>query len=195
MKFREQYRTVLRGEAVDIAYRVLVTEGDAAVTMRRVSEGLGLSPSAIYRYFKSRDDLIAAVWRRRLDEIGDRLTSPPTTRDPATAVDAVVTSWVDAGHRDPQALLRIAEHLDDAADGARVEPDTDVRTLTAPLVDALRAATPARETMPPSRSSTQAAVILRTIAAVCAQPETAEPPNAELAHRAVTAILEAWSER
>ena len=44
-----------------IAHELLLAEGSAAVTMRRVATIAGLTPMAIYRHFPSREDLLDSV--------------------------------------------------------------------------------------------------------------------------------------
>ena len=58
---------------VAAAIALLEREGEAALTLRRVSSLLGVTPNALYRYYRSRDVLVAAaadeVARRILDAI------------------------------------------------------------------------------------------------------------------------------
>jgi AcrR family transcriptional regulator len=57
------------------AIDLLEREGEAALTLRRVAAQLGVTPNALYRYYRSRDVLVAAVANevaRRLLEAIDR---------------------------------------------------------------------------------------------------------------------------
>lgn len=58
---------------VAVAIDLLEREGEAALTLRRVASLLGVTPNALYRYYGSRDVLVAAaadeVARRILDKI------------------------------------------------------------------------------------------------------------------------------
>jgi len=51
------------------AVGILEDEGEAALTLRRIAGILGITPNALYRYYRSRDVLIAAV----ADEVARRL--------------------------------------------------------------------------------------------------------------------------
>ena len=53
---------------VDAAERLLVQEGYAAVTSRRVGAEAGLKPQLVHYYFRTMDDLFLEVFRRRADE-------------------------------------------------------------------------------------------------------------------------------
>ncbi|WP_344824941.1 helix-turn-helix domain-containing protein [Actinocorallia longicatena] len=57
-------RTVL----LDAVERLMVEEGYAAVSSRRVAERAGLKPQLVHYYFRTMDDLFLAVLRRRAEE-------------------------------------------------------------------------------------------------------------------------------
>jgi AcrR family transcriptional regulator len=60
-----------RAQLVDAAERLLLEEGYAAVTSRRVAANAGLKPQLVHYYFRTMDDLFVEVFRRRADdEIG-----------------------------------------------------------------------------------------------------------------------------
>jgi AcrR family transcriptional regulator len=53
-----------RGVLLDAAVRLMLAEGYAAVTSRRVAEKAGLKPQLVHYYFRSMDDLFLEVFRR-----------------------------------------------------------------------------------------------------------------------------------
>lgn len=57
-------RTVL----IDAAERLLLEEGHTAVSSRRVAARAGLKPQLVHYYFRSMDDLLLEVFRRRAEE-------------------------------------------------------------------------------------------------------------------------------
>src|SRR6476620_2456562 len=57
-----------RAQLVDAAERLLVEEGYAAVTSRRVAAKAGLKPQLVHYYFRTMDDLFLEVFRRRAEE-------------------------------------------------------------------------------------------------------------------------------
>jgi AcrR family transcriptional regulator len=57
-----------RAQLVDAAERLLVEEGYAAVTSRRIAARAGLKPQLVHYYFATMDDLFVEVFRRRADE-------------------------------------------------------------------------------------------------------------------------------
>jgi AcrR family transcriptional regulator len=56
-----------RGVLLDAAERLMLEEGYAAVTSRRVAEKAGLKPQLVHYYFRTMDDLFLAVFRRRAE--------------------------------------------------------------------------------------------------------------------------------
>ncbi|MBH0778487.1 TetR/AcrR family transcriptional regulator [Nocardia bovistercoris] len=53
-----------RGLLVDAAQELLLEEGWAAVTSRRVAERAGLKPQLVHYYFRSMDELLLEIFRR-----------------------------------------------------------------------------------------------------------------------------------
>ena len=56
-----------RGVLLDAAEKLLLEEGYAAVTSRRVAEVGGLKPQLVHYYFRTMEDLYLAVFRRMAD--------------------------------------------------------------------------------------------------------------------------------
>ncbi|MGZ4757721.1 MAG: TetR family transcriptional regulator [Acidimicrobiales bacterium] len=57
-----------RAQLLDAAEALLLEEGYAAVTSRRVAAKAGLKPQLVHYYFRTMDDLFLEVFRRRADE-------------------------------------------------------------------------------------------------------------------------------
>lgn len=74
-----------RAQLLDAAEALLLEEGYAAVTSRRVAARAGLKPQLVHYYFRTMDDLFIEVFRRRADENMARL-------DRAVAADGSLRS-------------------------------------------------------------------------------------------------------
>jgi AcrR family transcriptional regulator len=57
-----------RAQLVDAAELLLLSEGYASVTSRKVAAKAGLKPQLVHYYFRTMDDLFLEVFRRRADE-------------------------------------------------------------------------------------------------------------------------------
>ncbi|SEG90698.1 DNA-binding transcriptional regulator, AcrR family [Thermomonospora echinospora] len=58
---RERVRAELTREIAEIARRHLATEGAVGLSLRAVAREMGMSSSAVYRYFPSKDDLLTTL--------------------------------------------------------------------------------------------------------------------------------------
>jgi len=56
-----------RAQLVDAAERLMVEEGYASVTSRRLAAAAGLKPQLVHYYFRSMDDLFVEVFRRQAE--------------------------------------------------------------------------------------------------------------------------------
>lgn len=73
-----------RAALLDAAERLMLAEGYAAVTSRRVASAAGLKPQLVHYYFRTMDDLYLEVFRRRaevgLERQAQALESPQPLR-------------------------------------------------------------------------------------------------------------------
>lgn len=82
MSIRERQRAATRDAIRDAAIEVASETGFAAMTMEKVAERSGVSPSTVYRYFADRDDLLGAIMSWTYQQT--RLTHASTADDIAT---------------------------------------------------------------------------------------------------------------
>lgn len=71
-----------RSSLLDAAERLMLDEGYAAVTSRRVAAQAGLKPQLVHYYFRTMDDLFLAAYRRRADQGLERLRQALDSRQP-----------------------------------------------------------------------------------------------------------------
>jgi AcrR family transcriptional regulator len=71
---------------LDAAEQLILEEGYAAVTSRRVAAAAGLKPQLVHYYFRTMDDLFLDVFRRRADEGLARLTQTLNSDQPLQAL-------------------------------------------------------------------------------------------------------------
>jgi AcrR family transcriptional regulator len=89
----EQYRADRRAEIVAAAARLVATNGFHATSMADIISECGLSAGAVYRYFRSKDELIGAVAETALstaDEAFARLLADNAVPSPEQAVAAMI---------------------------------------------------------------------------------------------------------
>jgi AcrR family transcriptional regulator len=75
-----------RALILDTTEKLMVDEGYAAVTTRRVAAEAGLKAPLIHYYFPTTDDLFVAVYRRAAEQVFLRLDTALTTEQPLRAL-------------------------------------------------------------------------------------------------------------
>lgn len=83
-----------RARLLDVAEDLMLREGYAAVTSRRISAKAGISGPLVHYYFRSMDDLLLEVLRRRADE-GLLRFAAAVEHDPSLSS---IWEFRDAGH-------------------------------------------------------------------------------------------------
>lgn len=66
-------REAVRGRLCDVAARLFVEEGQSGFSMRALAAEAGCSPMAAYRYFATKQDLLAAVRAAAYDRLAEAL--------------------------------------------------------------------------------------------------------------------------
>ncbi|MDG4785313.1 TetR/AcrR family transcriptional regulator [Micromonospora sp. WMMD1102] len=93
---RARIRAELTEEIKSVAHRHLATDG-ANLSLRAVARDLGMAPSAVYRYFASRDDLLTALIIDAYNAVGDAaeraLPDAPDPLERWLAVSSAVRAW------------------------------------------------------------------------------------------------------
>lgn len=105
---RERAREEVAGEIVAEARRQLATAGPSNLSLRAVARELGMVSSAIYRYYKSRDELLTALIVESYESLGERAElaagGPGTPRERWLATAAAIRAWA-LDHRHEYSLL------------------------------------------------------------------------------------------
>ena len=75
-----------RAVLLDAAEKLMLEEGYAAVTSRRVAAAAGLKPQLVHYYFRTMDDLFLALFRRRAEQGLERQARAFESEQPLWAV-------------------------------------------------------------------------------------------------------------
>lgn len=137
----EQAKQRAHAEVVDAivgAARAQLAEvGAAALSVRRVARELGMASSAIYRYVRSRDDLLTLLIIRAYDDLGDHVAAsvPPdgAPTDRWVAAARSVRDWAVA-HPHEHALLYGSPVPGYAAPDDTIAPGSRVIAILAGIV-------------------------------------------------------------
>jgi AcrR family transcriptional regulator len=110
-KVSEQHRSNRRDQIVTAAWQCVAREGFHKTTMADVIRESGLSAGAVYGYFRSKDDIIAAIADRAVgtvDEVFDDLLSREPLPSIPAAVHALTSRAVALAEADGGDISRVA---------------------------------------------------------------------------------------
>ena len=97
-----QAREAFRQELISIARRIFLSEGHAAVTIRRVTATAGVTPMAFYWYFSSKDALLSVIWNDIALECARQSAAQAEPHAPLQRFEAYLAAFMDywLTHRD-----------------------------------------------------------------------------------------------
>jgi AcrR family transcriptional regulator len=137
---RERARAELTREITRVARRHLETDGPNGLSLRAVTRDLGISSSAVYRYFSSRDELLTALIIEAYDELGAAAETADARvrrrRDVGarwTSICRATRGWA-LEHRHDYALLYGSPVPGYAAPQTTVEPASRIPRLLVALL-------------------------------------------------------------
>jgi AcrR family transcriptional regulator len=89
---RERVRDATTGEIKQTARRLLVEDGPDALTLRAIAREMGMTAPALYRYFGSHEELVAAVCADVLDELTETLSRARDSVRPEAPVERLTAA-------------------------------------------------------------------------------------------------------
>ena len=98
---RTRRKQVLRQKILDVSREILLSQGFAGLTMRRVAEAIDYSPAAIYLHFQSREQIAQELCFAGLRRLYERLQSV-TAKDPATRLSGYAHAYLEYSQSDPE---------------------------------------------------------------------------------------------
>lgn len=98
----ERRRRKVRANIVEVAERVFAEEGEEGLSMRRLAEAIDYSPAAIYKYFKSKEELLEEITEHFYERLGERLdASVESERFDKDTFCAFARAYVETGLENP----------------------------------------------------------------------------------------------
>ncbi len=93
----------IRAEICAVGLSVIRSEGIRALTLRNVAKKLNRTSAALYRYFASKDELLAAICADGFDELGASLRSARVTAsNPREGARNAIRAYFDFALNDPE---------------------------------------------------------------------------------------------
>ncbi len=79
---REREKLALQQKIIDKGREILVNEGPAALTMRRLADEIEYTPGALYAHFADKEELVRAICQTDFEAFTSQFSSAMTERDP-----------------------------------------------------------------------------------------------------------------
>jgi AcrR family transcriptional regulator len=96
-RITEERRQARREQILDAARACLLEHGPEKVSMEMIIARSGLSTGAVYRYFKGKEEIMAAAVAASSEEIGAAVApilASPKSRLPSELVEDLLAAWV-----------------------------------------------------------------------------------------------------
>jgi AcrR family transcriptional regulator len=94
---RERERQELREQILDAARTLFAQEGYEAVTMRKIAEAIEYSPTALYLYFKDKDELLRELCSQDFRHLAQHFQAIAAIPDPVEKLRRTGTAYVEFG--------------------------------------------------------------------------------------------------
>lgn len=99
---RVQHKAQLRQSILDAAGALFLAEGYDGISMRRIAEKIGYTPTTIYIHFKNKDDMLLALLEEGYAQFGEALAEVAgRKRDPVRRLAAIGSAYLEWGLAHP----------------------------------------------------------------------------------------------
>jgi AcrR family transcriptional regulator len=98
---REREKQELRQQILETARAMFATQGYEAVTMRKIAEAIEYSPTAIYLYFKDKEELINQLCQTDFRTLAHEFQTIALITDPVERLRKTGLSYVEFGLSHP----------------------------------------------------------------------------------------------
>jgi TetR/AcrR family transcriptional regulator, transcriptional repressor of aconitase len=109
-KVSQEYRDARRQQILDAAKRCFLREGFHETSMQDLFAESGLSAGAVYRYFRSKDDMILAIADANLGDVValiHALATSPRQQGLGAAMTSVLTMILDKHEKDDLGTMAV----------------------------------------------------------------------------------------
>jgi AcrR family transcriptional regulator len=97
----ERRKRKVRDTIIEAAENVFAQEGEAGLSMRRLADRIDYSPAAIYKYFASKDELLAAIREQFFERLLTRMSPEAEGASPAKRFRAGLRAYIQTGLENP----------------------------------------------------------------------------------------------
>ncbi|MCC8391251.1 TetR/AcrR family transcriptional regulator [Paraburkholderia sp. MMS20-SJTR3] len=99
---KNRQKQALRERILDAARRIVMREGFAALSMRKIADAIEYSPATLYLHFASRDEIAQALCEEGFAQLLETFAPLARIEDPAQRLKALGRAYVAFGVEHPQ---------------------------------------------------------------------------------------------
>jgi AcrR family transcriptional regulator len=147
---------------LDATEQLMVEEGYAAVSSRRVGHALGLNPATVHYYYPTTDDLFIALHRRMTDRQIEELVKALDSGDPLQAFWSFQSGWAQTALG--VEFLALSNHRKAIRDTLAAATNNARETLAQRLSEAMGAPAVEPSVLPPVALATILVAVGRLLA-------------------------------
>src|ERR1700761_4300374 len=94
---KNREKQALRERILDASRRIVMREGFAALSMRKIADAIEYSPATLYLHFENRDEIARALCMEGYAQLLDTLKPHLSVADPAERLKAIWRAYVAFG--------------------------------------------------------------------------------------------------
>jgi AcrR family transcriptional regulator len=98
---RAKRKQQLRQKILDASREILLSQGFAALTMRRIADAIDYAPATIYLHFQSREQIAQELCFAGLKQLHEHLQAV-TTKDPTARLTGFARAYLEYAQSDPE---------------------------------------------------------------------------------------------
>jgi AcrR family transcriptional regulator len=99
---KERQKEELRAKILEVSRQIVVNEGIAALTIRRVAKEVEYSPGALYLYFANREAIVAELGKQGLGLLLGYLRTSEKIADPSARLKALAKDYIRFAAENPE---------------------------------------------------------------------------------------------
>ncbi|CAB3758134.1 TetR/AcrR family transcriptional regulator [Paraburkholderia solisilvae] len=138
---KNREKQVLRERILDASRRIVMREGLAALSMRKIADAIEYSPATLYLHFESRDEIARVLCTEGYAQLLETLQPHLSVADPADRLKAIWRAYVSFGitHQETYRLIFMEDptYIGAAFASAREAGDDTGEAAFRLVVDAL----------------------------------------------------------
>ncbi|WP_434106385.1 TetR/AcrR family transcriptional regulator [Paraburkholderia caffeinilytica] len=190
---KNRQKQALRERILDAARRIVIREGFAALSMRKIADAIEYSPATLYLHFASRDEIVQALCAEGYAQLLATFVPLAQIADPAERLKALGRAYVAFGVAHPE-TYRLIFMEDPSYTGAALGGVAAASVAAVAEVDtdtgAIAAAVAAGEAEAVAAAETAVAGSAASAKAGLAPPKSDDDPDAAALHIMISALEE-----